>query len=193
MNSSNDVNNLKRIHIYVDANSWDEFVQFVQNKHGKTRGVLWYELKNAIDTYLKVQGGSKTVHNNIYSNYGITKSKTLRIVDAMGQAVMDMFKNGKTVSVQWIEEWLRLNISPATKTVSKYSDFFRKVYVWDMWENKYIKPWTFRRKDGKPLWRSEDEYLQWLKSNGISSVWVESKVKEEKEKIEELFEAEATD
>ena len=179
---------LKKIHLYVDAKSWDEFLQFVKDRRGKTRGVVWDELKNAIEIYMK-KGTKKSYSSNTQSGNNVFKSKTLRIVDATASAVVDMFSKGKTVSIQWIEEWIRLNVSPNPKIVSKYIGFFRHIYVWDMWENKFIKPWTFRRKDGTPRWESETKYLEWMRENGISSVWVESHENKEKQKIEEIFNA----
>ena len=186
------MNDLKKIHIYVDRDSWDRFLEFVREKHGKVKGVLWIELKKAIEEYMGTYAGS-VERDAMYLKYGIQKSKTLRIVDGIAMAVMDTFKEGKTVSFQWVEEWIRLNISPIPGTVAKYANFFKQIYVWDTWDNKYIKPWTFRRKDGKPMWKSEDDYLKWLHDHGISSTWIQSKMEEERKEIENLLNAEAAD
>lgn len=176
---------LRKIHIYVNRRKWDEFLQFVRENRGKVKGVLWEELDKALDCYMKGKSERREKED-----YGFRKSKTLRIVDAIGDAVVSLFKQGKTVSLHGVEEWIRLNVSPNRNTIRQYMEYFRSIYVWDTWDGKYIKPWTFHRKDREPLWKSEDEYLRWLKERGISTAAIEQREEKEKEEIEALLNAE---
>lgn len=181
---------MKKIHIQVDEDKWNEFVEFVRKKHGKVKGILWSELEKAIDSYMRGSPYKPDEGTSYIQKYGVTPSKALRIVDAIGDAVLEEFKRGKTVKMRWIEDFIRVNISPNPTVIEKYMRYFREIYLWSTWDNQYIMPWTFHRKNREPLWKSEDDYLEWLHKNGISDTWVRMKEKMEKEKINEILNAE---
>lgn len=181
---------MKKIHIQVEEDVWEHFLEYIRSKHdGKIKGLIWPELKNAILQYMKRESSG----NSYVTKYGVTPSKALRIVDAIGSAIIEKFKTGKTVTISWVEEFIKLNVSPNPSIIEKYMRYFKEIYKFSTWENKYIKPWTFHRKDKEPLWKTEEEYLQWLQEHKISTTWIKRKERKENEEINEILNAEITD
>ena len=180
----------KRVKIYVEEKVWDEFMKFIREHRGKVKGEVWPVLKEAIIEYMG--GEPQSGFDPFPLKYDIKPTKTVRIVNAIGESVIDMFQEGKSVNMAWIRNWLKKHITLEEKTINKYLNYFREVYLWDVYPEGYIKPWTFRKVDEEPRWKSEAEYLNYLADKGKiePTKLSKEKVKDEEEEIEELFNAE---
>ena len=180
----------RKIHIQVDEEKWQTFLLYVYKKHGKVKGKIWEELSKAIDLYM---GKSKRYDNpisQVIRNPKVRPSTTLKIIDTLASVVFEKFRQGKMVSLGYLRDWIKLNVSPKPKDVDKYMDYFKEVYTWDVYhvDDGYIKPWTFRRKDRAPLWTTKEEYLSWLEERGRYAPWVQALEEKEIEEAKKLLE-----
>jgi len=180
----------RKIHIQVDEEKWQTFLLYVYKKHGKVKGKIWEELSKAIDLYM---GKSKRYDNpisQVIRNPKVRPSTTLKIIDTLASVVFEKFRQGKMVSLGYLRDWIKLNVSPKPKDVDKYMDYFKEVYTWDVYhvDDGYIKPWTFRRKDRAPSWTTKEEYLSWLEERGRYAPWVQALEEKEIEEAKKLLE-----
>lgn len=66
----------------IDPDVWERFKKFVEQKHGRTRGVVGRELENALENHMKGSNPTEPIHR-IEDDVATMKAQIARIQDAV--------------------------------------------------------------------------------------------------------------